>query len=169
MYRAPMHICCVFVSCYRVTLSRPERVRLLCSPGSPLTVRAGCHPNSPFQRDASWPAAAAAVTTAAAAAIITREAGWVKTGAWREGGREDGSCQLAPSSPARWDVKSVVGLSASRRRLHHLYADGECNSLQTLFLPILSTGAAPVSPSITSTTLFSQPFTTSDRTMAGTS
>lgn len=62
------------------------------------------------------------------ATIITREAGWVNTGR-KSGAREDGSCQLAASSPAHWDVKSVVGLIVA---LPDLYADSEGNSLQTV-------------------------------------
>lgn len=127
------YICvCACVPCYRILLSRTESARLLGSPGRPLTVRAGCPPNLPFQRDASWPAAAAAASPPQPPSSPGRLAEWrrrVEGDREREGAGEDGSCQLAPSSPARWDVKSVVGLSVSRRR--RLYAGGECNSLRT--------------------------------------
>lgn len=46
------------VPCYSILLRRRKSTRLLGIPGRPLTIRAGYPPNLPFQRDASWPAAA---------------------------------------------------------------------------------------------------------------
>ena len=117
----------------------PSYCRAESVPGRPLTVRAGCPPNLPLQRDASWPTAASTAT------IVTREAG--------EGEQEKMEAASSHHAhPLTEMTPLVAGFLICIQAVSLIH-------LQTVFLThSLNRGAALASLSISGTPLFPESF-----------